>query len=387
MLNELIGSTQVIDGVECLVSEQDGFGCLMFGPYAWTGAGEYKVEFDLAVIGDVPDASGVSAYLDVAAAAGSVVLATRQVAAAELSNDLKTIDVKFTLLEYRCMEFRVHTPGNGRLVAAPARLTKLADLPAEPAIDVARVSDDPFMLAQQVRTVLRLLRPQRAVGVSKVRLGNIADGGYICLDDFAGVDVAFSFGINDDISWDRDAADRGLTIYQFDHTVEDPAPDDHRFVFAQKMIAPTAGPGAVTIADLVRGHDKGEDRPNIFLKMDIENAEWLSILATPRAELSRFSQIVCELHYFQGLAHPGHRAAVYEALSRLNDDYAVVHVHANNYAGWADIANVILPCVMEVTFANRALFQFEETDEMFPTRMDASCDPAKPDMFLGAFRF
>lgn len=121
--------------------------------------------------------------------------------------------------------------------------------------------------------------------------------------------------------------------------------------------------------------------------MDIENTEWRAFLATDKAELSRFSQIVCELHYFQGLADPEHRAAVFETLSRLNEDHAVVHIHANNFAGWVDLANVLVPCVLEVTFSNRAIFEFQNSDELFPTELDASCDPNKPDMFLGSFRF
>lgn len=153
------------------------------------------------------------------------------------------------------------------------------------------------------------------------------------------------------------------------------------------MIAPDRGPDRETITDLVRRHDKGAVRPNIFLKMDIENAEWPAILATDQAELSRFSQIVCELHYFQGLADATHRSAVFEALSRLNEDYAVVHIHANNYAGWVDLANVLIPCVLEVTFANRALYKFEDTHELYPSPLDASCDAGRPDMFLGSFRF
>ena len=40
-----------------------------------------------------------------------------------------------------------------------------------------------------------LLVPHRALNQSKVRLGGTNDGGYVCLNDFDRVDLAFSFGI------------------------------------------------------------------------------------------------------------------------------------------------------------------------------------------------
>ncbi len=98
-------------------------------------------------------------------------------------------------------------------------------------------TQDPFVMAREVRSILRMLRPHRAIGHEKVRIGSSHDGGYICLEDFVGIDTAFSFGIEQNVDWDDDVANRGLTIYQFDHTVEAPRPDDRRMIFEKKMIS------------------------------------------------------------------------------------------------------------------------------------------------------
>jgi hypothetical protein len=45
-----------------------------------------------------------------------------------------------------------------------------------------------------------------------VRPSDTGDAGYLRLDDFAGLETALSFGINDDAGRDRDAADHGTTI-------------------------------------------------------------------------------------------------------------------------------------------------------------------------------
>ena len=57
------------------------------------------------------------------------------------------------------------------------------------------------------------------------------------------------------------------------------------------------------------------------------------------------------------------------------------------YAGFSNIANVIVPNVLEITFANRSLYSFSETDEVFPGPLDVPNDPSRPDMHLGTFRF
>ena len=170
--------------------------------------------------------------------------------------------------------------------------------------------------------MLRLLEPRAAVGCQKVRLGNVGDGGYVSLDDFRPGDVAFSLGINDDISWDEDAADRGLIIHQFDHTVNDPAPHDPRMIFQKKMIARDTGTETQNLSDLIRTWDRGETRPNLVLKMDIEGSEWDVWESTPLSALSRFSQILCEVHGLNQLADTGRRKQIYRCIKKLYKSYA-----------------------------------------------------------------
>ncbi len=249
------------------------------------------------------------------------------------------------------------------------------------------VAHDDFELQAQVRNTLRLLRPQSVKGHRKARFGSKNDGGYVHLDDFEGVDTVLSLGIEHNIDWDRDIADRGLPIYQFDYSVDAPAPDDKRMNFFKIMIGPEAAIGVESLESLVQRFDKRRNRPNIFLKMDIECAEWSVIDSTNLESISRFSQITCELHYLQGLSDLSWRQTCFRALRKLLKFYAPIHIHANNYADFTRIANIFVPEVLEVTFASRAIYEFEDSAEIFPTELDAPCDPTKPDMFLGAFSY
>lgn len=242
-------------------------------------------------------------------------------------------------------------------------------------------------LQTQIRHTLRLLRPMKVKGFQKARFGSAHDGGYVHLDDFTGLDTAISLGINDNISWDLEMAARGLAVYQFDHSVEDPAPEDGRMVFHKTMITPDAGEGKDTLEAIVRRWDKGNARPNMILKMDIEDWEWPVLEATPLDAICRFSQISCEMHYLEAFGDLRWRQLFFRGLRKLSKYYAPIHIHANNYAALSVIANVPVPNVIEVTFANRALYEFEETDELFPGPLDVPCDTNRPDIFLGSFRY
>jgi hypothetical protein len=249
--------------------------------------------------------------------------------------------------------------------------------------------DNAFQTQDQIKKIFRLLRPRAAEGFSKLRFGCAHDGGYILINDFADVDTAFSFGIATDESWDKEIVNRGLTVYQFDHTVDEPKTDNPRLVFAKKKISTDffAGPETETLPCLINRYDRKNIRPNLLLKIDIENSEWDVFDTTPPELLKRFTQIVGEFHYFQGLAEEHWRNLYARVLKKLSDSFAIVHVHANNFAGFSVIANVMIPNVLELTFANRGVYSFSETDEIFPGPLDAPNDPSQPDMHLGSFRF
>lgn len=247
------------------------------------------------------------------------------------------------------------------------------------------IASDPIELRAQIRNTLRLLWPQSVKGHKKARFGSAGDGGYVHLDDFQGLDTAVSLGVEHNIDWDRDVADRGLVVHQFDYSVDAPAPGDKRFIFNKTMIAPQAGPGKETLESIISRLDRKQGRPNLILKMDIECAKWAVLEATSLEAISRFSQITCELHYFEAISLLQWRQTFFRGLRKISKFYAPIHVHANNYAPYSMIANVPVANVLEVTFANRSIYDFEDSDEIFPGPLDMPCDPTQPDIFLGKF--
>jgi hypothetical protein len=232
----------------------------------------------------------------------------------------------------------------------------------------------------------RHFSPRAAVGQRKIRLGRPNDGGYVMLEDFEGIAAAFSFGVADDASWDLDIACRNILTYQLDHTIAS-APATHpNLKFIRRKIVSEPSEDGETIAGLLSKY--GSDAGALHLmKMDIEGDEW-SIFARAEPEhLRRFAQIVCEFHNFSQAADRSWYSRAQRVMEKLSNDFEVVHVHGNNCTPLITVANVSFPETLEVTFANRACYQFNDCDDLFPTPLDQPNSPQGADLFLGRFKF
>jgi hypothetical protein len=235
--------------------------------------------------------------------------------------------------------------------------------------------------------VLRRLRPHRIAGKDKLRVGRFNDGGYVMIDDFDGIQAAYSLGINDDVSWDRDVAQLGIPVFQYDHTIPG-LPEQHP-LFNWKPICISGlpkGSNEDSLENLMikNGHDSATD---LLLKCDIEKSEYLLLDQTPNTTLRRFRQIVIELHELSFLADPHHGENVRRALTNLTASHHVVHVHANNYAPFMTIGGLPIPNVVELTLVRKDRGVFTASDESFPGAWDMPCNPAAADLYLGRFVF
>ena len=238
------------------------------------------------------------------------------------------------------------------------------------------------------RNIVRMLRPHRLKGATKVRIGRHFDGGYTMVDRFGGVEVAYSLGINDDVSWDLDMAQKGIQIFQYDHTIERLPYEHPLFNWRRIGIAGKAAEAAnlATLESLIETNGHRDNR-NLILKCDIEGAEWDMLMYTPNTVIGQFSQIVMEMHNLHHVRDYGPADAVRKAIGNLYASHRVVHIHANNYGGMGIVGGYAVPCVLEVTLARLDMGEFEASDESFPTAMDMPCNKDAADIYLGRFDF
>jgi GT2 family glycosyltransferase/glycosyltransferase involved in cell wall biosynthesis len=246
--------------------------------------------------------------------------------------------------------------------------------------------DDSDRVQRTVLAILKRLEPMRSVERQKIRIGKECDGGYVMLDDFDSITAAYSIGICDEVSWDLYMAERGIDVFQYDHTI-DALPLQHaRFHWSKK------GLGAIATADLetlpglleMNGH---RGRSDLLLKCDIEGCEWEVLAALPAGCLRQFKQIVLEIHYLERLTEPDFSKVVERAVEVLTADHRVVHIHANNHRPYSIVGGVPLPSVLEITLVRAHDTRLEKTDEVFPSPLDTPCYRDRTDFCLGSFRF
>ena len=244
---------------------------------------------------------------------------------------------------------------------------------------------DSLELQGDILNLLRHFTPRKAVGFDKVRVGRRGDGGYVLLDDFAGVETALSFGIEQECSWDTDLAARGVDIHMYDHTVDGPPAVHPRFRFFKKKISAAANEQSETLGNILATIPALGNR--ILLKADIEGSEWEMFEHSTIEDLSRIGQIVCEFHDFSRIADPVWRNRAIAVMSKLKSIFEVVHVHGNNNASLLSLANIPFPDVIEVTMVHKHYYNFEDELGIFPTNLDFPNYDKRPDIFMGNLRF
>ncbi|XP_052774142.1 probable methyltransferase-like protein 24 [Mya arenaria] len=141
-----------------------------------------------------------------------------------------------------------------------------------------------------------------------VRIGNLGEGGWeVCEDPDVKPSrpcLVYSFGINNDFSFDDMAADRyGCDVYSFDPSMNK-YPEGSRGTrkwFYQTGLFETTekfqnGWQVSTLQDLLKKHNHEQDKLDV-LKIDIEKYEWLSLTQIyENGGLKNVKQLIVEFH-------------------------------------------------------------------------------------------
>lgn len=234
---------------------------------------------------------------------------------------------------------------------------------------------------------LALLAPSDLPGERKIRIGGPGDGGYVLVDRLRPAQTVMSFGIGPSVTFDLDLAERGHAVLLFDHTI--PALPAHhpRFTWFPEGVAGVAdrARSLATLADHMARLPPGGEAP--LLKMDVEGAEWEVLAETPLALLTRFEQIVIELHGLERLGEPMFRGLAHKVLAALSSAFTLCHVHANNFGAIRMVADFPVPETLEVTYLRRDLARTAPSRTFYPTPLDTGNCLDWPDLPLWFYPF
>jgi hypothetical protein len=217
--------------------------------------------------------------------------------------------------------------------------------------DYEKISADLHLIAER-------LSPYRLKEDYKfLRIGSKNDGGYVLVDD---LDFpVISIGIGSNSEFDHAMCKRNVKVYQFDHTINLERKccaniEFYKIGLTHKKIHNSKN--LLTLDEIAKKCNVTENASAI-LKVDIEGGEW-KVFSDPNVvkTLIKFRQIVFEAHNIQNIIQKDFRLEIIQALTNLNENFAVVNYHGNNNLPGLHILGLFLPQTFELTMARRDLY-------------------------------
>ncbi len=223
--------------------------------------------------------------------------------------------------------------------------------------------------------------------ISLKRLGRDNDGGYVVPEKaLTEADVLFGYGIADDISFEENFSDiYNKPSYGFDCGTKHMSTSNKKCKFISQCIG--------TDGFLYKGQESSEaiksfseqikelnvEKNNIFVKIDIEGAEYEAIDSVLKHS-DNVTGIAIEVHFTQS----PQILKLLELLEKLNKNFKLVHIHANNSGGkdfTAPNLEGTLPRVLELSYINNNLINRYEVaiDQNFPKEIDMINVPSLED--------
>lgn len=222
--------------------------------------------------------------------------------------------------------------------------------------------------------------------VSLSRIGRENDGGYVIPElAIKKAEVVIGYGISDDISFEESAtAIYGKPSYGFDCTSSLVQINQPNCYFI---------PSCIVSKHLEQNFDHsgsfdqhlemiGAKEKKVFVKMDIEGNEYETV-PDILDQASNVTGIVLEVHFIE----QNQVAQLLSLLERLDENFLLVHLHANNCCGLTysittSNSKGSIPRILELTYINKNLISHYEVspNQSHPTPLDMPNIGASPEI-------
>lgn len=240
--------------------------------------------------------------------------------------------------------------GIGVVVVAAFMLTREGRTPPQ---------EEPFWTPTSHAVQQALLDELKTVSLKNCtlkRYGSPHDGGYLmCGNLLKDVTAAYSYGIDLEDNWGCDVSkELGVIVHQYDCFTNERPTCGGGFMFHDECVGPRqetidGQPFDTVAGQITRNGDTGKA---LLIKIDVEGAEWESLLATPDAVLDTFVQLPMELH-LRGSPDESRFLAL---VRRLKDKFYLVNLHFNNYPLACTSADDPLPSrAFQVLWVNKRI--------------------------------
>ena len=211
------------------------------------------------------------------------------------------------------------------------------------------------------------------IDIAKKRIGPYTDGGYVFADCISPMQTVISYGVSTEYQFDQAMAEAGHMVYMFDHTIEGIGAHHKNMRFIREGVGGITQPEKqlYTVHDHLNRFEISGNR--LLLKMDVEGWEFDAIWAMPDETLGRFEQIGLEVHDLSLLEDPVYRLIFTRMFEKLNAQFTLFHVHANNCDGPNTVQMIDgFPMwnVLELSYIKTSLVKRSRSRTVYPTVHD-----------------
>jgi hypothetical protein len=232
---------------------------------------------------------------------------------------------------------------------------------------------------EELQQLIRKLAP-RKVDYHLIRIGESGDGGYLVPDDLEGIRYCFSPGVAETATFESHLEKLGIKCFLADLSIESPPKNDPPFHFTRKFLGNQNTKEFMTLESWINVlEDKESD---LMLQMDIEGAEYETLLAVSDETLARFRILVIEFHQLGSLIENNFFRFANPVFVKILENFNVVHIHPNNYSAVAKYGSIQIPETMEITFLRKDRSKTFGFVLEFPHPLDCKNAPNRPDVAL-----
>lgn len=225
----------------------------------------------------------------------------------------------------------------------------------------------------QEKKVLELIKKLQPYNVGKdlIRLGAKRDGGYLVPDDLVEIEACFSPGVSTVSEFEKDCFKRGMKIFLADKSVDKPkiGLNKNNYNFLKKYIGCYNNNDFITLDSWINSSNIKKNK-DLMLQMDIEGAEYTSLLNISDDLLNLFRIIVIEFHDLHKFWNKGFYDIASVCFDKILLNHTCVHIHPNNFEPIDSHNGIEIPMAAEFTFIRNDRFSTKSYQKSLPHNLD-----------------
>ena len=186
-----------------------------------------------------------------------------------------------------------------------------------------------------------------------IRVGGDSDGGYLVPNILHSIDYCFSPGVAQSSEFEFFMAKLGIKSFMIDASVDSPTITHELFNFQRLYLGHRTKGEFISLDDWIE--TSANQMKSGILQMDIEGAEYPSLMSVSKNNLLKFAILVIEFHGLNRL-YNGDFALIFElTIAKLKENFEIVHLHPNNAGRTHKIGHLKVPNVVELTLLRKDL--------------------------------